>query len=163
MVQIRPAHEEDILAVKRNILAIAYNIFGFDGTLEESIRHFESLGIFEDLENVQTYYFENNGVFLVAEEGEQVIGSGALRKLDDRTAELKRMWLLEAYHGQGIGYRVITQLFDFARKKGYARIRLQTSPEQVRALAFYRKVGFYEIPCYNDDIGEISMEISLSE
>ena len=163
MIQIRPAHEEDILAVKRNILAVAYNIFGFDGTLEESIRHFESLGIFEDLENVQTYYFENNGVFLVAEEGEQVIGSGALRKLDDRTAELKRMWLLEAYHGQGIGYRVITQLFDFARKKGYARIRLQTSPEQVRALAFYRKVGFYEIPCYNDDIGEISMEISLSE
>ena len=163
MIQIRPAHEEDILAVKRNILAVAYNIFGFDGTLEESIRHFESLGIFEDLEDVQTYYFENNGVFLVAEEGEQVIGSGALRKLDDRTAELKRMWLLEAYHGQGIGYRVITQLFDFARKKGYARIRLQTSPEQVRALAFYRKVGFYEIPCYNDDIGEISMEISLSE
>ena len=59
MVQIRPAHEEDILAVKRNILAIAYNIFGFDGTLEESIRHFESLGIFEDLENVRVPNIEN--------------------------------------------------------------------------------------------------------
>ncbi len=43
------------------------------------------------------------------------------------------------------------------------RVRLQTSPEQVRALEFYRKVGFYEIPCYNDDVGEISMEIGLSE
>jgi len=55
------------------------------------------------------------------------------------------------------------QLFDFARKQSYRRIRLQTSPEQVRALDFYRKVGFYEIPCYNDGVGEISMEMRLSE
>ena len=161
MIQIRPAREDDIPAVKQIILAVAYNIFGFDGTLEESIRHFESLGIFEDLENVQTHYFQNNGVFLVAVEGEQVIGSGALRKLDNKTAELKRMWLLEEYHGQGVGYRLLKQLLDFAHKKGYIRIRLQTSPEQTRALEFYRKVGFTEIPCYNEDVGEISMEIKI--
>ncbi len=73
------------------------------------------------------------------------------------------MWLLEAYHGQGVGYRLITQLFDFARQQGYIRVRLQTSPEQVRALAFYHKVGYYEIPCYNDGIDEISMEVNLSK
>ncbi|MFL7867515.1 MAG: GNAT family N-acetyltransferase, partial [Anaerolineales bacterium] len=107
------------------------------------------------------HYFAAGGTFLVALNGEQVIGSGALRKLSDNTAELKRMWLLEAYHGRGIGYRLLMQLFDFAREQGYARIRLQTSPEQVRALDFYRKVGFYEIPPYNEDVSEISMEIEL--
>ena len=162
MVTIRPIKQEEIPAVKRVILTVAYNIFGFDGTLEESIRHFEASGEFKDMDKVQSHYFENGGTFLVALSGEQVIGSGALRKLDHEIAELKRMWLLEKYHGQGIGYCLITELFDFARKNGYAQIRLQTRPEQIRALNFYRKVGFREIPCYNEDLNEISMEMNIS-
>ena len=163
MITIRPIHKEEIPAVKQIIHCAAYNIFGFNGTLEESIRYYDGLGIFKDLEDVQDHYFQKGGTFLVVLNGEQVIGSGALRKLDEKIVELKRMWLLEEYHGQGIGYRVILELFDFAREKGYSLVRLQTSPEQIRALAFYRKVGFYKIPCYNDDLDEISMELDLSE
>jgi putative acetyltransferase len=162
MITIRPIREADIQAVKRVILSVAYNIFGFDGTLEDSIRHFLATGELKDMDGVQAYYFEAGGTFLVVLNGEQVIGSGALRRWDAKTAELKRMWLLETYHGQGIGYRLIRQLFDFAHRQGYTRIRLQTSPEQARALDFYRKVGFYEIPCYNEDMGEISMEKDIS-
>ena len=163
MITIRPIHVDEIPAAKRVILTVAYNIFGFDGTLEDSICHFLATGELKDMDDLQANYFDAGGMFLVALNGRQIIGSGALRKVDEETAELKRMWLLEAYHGQGIGYRLITQLFDFARGQGYSRVRLQTSPEQVRALAFYRKVGFYEIPCYNDDFDEISMEVKLSE
>ena len=71
------------------------------------------------------------------------------------------MWLMEDYHGQGIGFQVLQQLLEFARAHGYERVRLQTSPEQTRALDFYRRVGFYEIPCYNDDTHEVSMELLL--
>jgi putative acetyltransferase len=163
MIIIRPIRSDEIPAAKRVILSVAYNIFGFDGTLEDSIRHFLATGKLKDMDDLQANYFNAGGTFLVVLNGEQVIGSSALRKLDDETAELKRMWLLEPYHGQGIGYRLITQLFDFAHGHGYSRIRLQTSPEQVRALAFYRKVGFCEIPCYNDDVDEISMEVNLSK
>jgi putative acetyltransferase len=163
MITIRPIHAGEIPAAKRAILSVAYNIFGFEGTLEDSIRHFLAAGKLKDMNDVQANYFKAGGTFLVALNGEQVIGTGALRRLDEKTAELKRMWLLEAYHGQGIGYRLITNLFEFARRQGYTRVRLQTSPEQARALAFYHKVGFYEIPCYNDGVGEISMEVSLSE
>ena len=161
MITIRPIREEEIPAAKRVILTVAYNIFGFEGSLEDSIRHFEVAGKLKDMDEFQVHYFDNGGIFLVVLNSEQVIGSGALRRLDDETAELKRMWLLEAYHGQGIGYRLIAQLFEFARKQGYARVRLQTGSEQVRALDFYRKVGFVEIPSYNDDIDEISMELEL--
>ena len=163
MITIRPIRKEEIPNVKNIIHKVAYNIFGFDGTLEDSIRYYTDLDIFNDMDNFQAHYFDNGGTFLVVHNGEQVIGSGALRKLDDETAELKRMWLLEAYHGQGIGYRLFIQLIEFARKSGYDRIRLQTSPEQVRALDFYQKIGFYEIPCYNDALGEISMEYMLSK
>lgn len=162
MITIRPIKPDEIPAAKCVMLNMAYSIFGFDGTLEESIRHFEATGMLKDVDEVQAQYFDNRGVFLVALNGEQVIGSGALRMLDNATAELKRMWLLETYHGKGIGYRLINKLIDFARQNGYERICLQTSPEQVRALGFYQKFGFYEIPCYNDDLGEISMEYILS-
>ena len=90
-----------------------------------------------------------------------LIGSGAIRKLDSQTAEFKRMWLLESHHGQGIGYQVITRLFEFAQTKGYDRVRLQTGSEQARAFAFYKRLGFYEIASYNYKNGEISMEINL--
>ena len=162
MIVIRSIKQDEIPAAKQVILSVAYNIFGFDGTLEESIRHFEASGEFNDMEDVESHYFNAGGTFLIVLNGRQVIGSGALRRLDDEIAELKRMWLLEAYHGQGIGYRLFKQLFDFARKNGYVRIRLQTSPEQVRALDFYRKVGFHEIPCYNEDFSEISMELVIA-
>ena len=162
MITIRTIREEEIPAVKHIIHHVAYNIFGFDGSLEESIRYYTDLDIFNDMDNFQAHYFDNGGTFLVALNGEKIIGSGALRKLDGETGELKRMWLLEEYHGQGIGYHLLIQLFDFARKNRYARIHLQTSPEQIRALGFYRKVGFYEIPCYNEDTSEISMELRLS-
>jgi len=159
---IHPIKQEEIPAAKHVILSVAYNIFGFEGTLEESIRHFEASGEFNDMNEVQSNYFEAGGTFLVVLNGDQVVGSGALRRLDDETAELKRMWLLEKYHGQGIGYQLISQIIDFAHQNGYARIRLQTSPIQVRALSFYRQVGFYEISCYNDDFEEISMELNIS-
>jgi putative acetyltransferase len=163
MITIRPIRAEEILAAKHIILSVAYNIYGWSGSLEDSIRYFESTGEFADMDQVETHYFKNDGLFLAALDEDTLIGSGAIRKLDSETAELKRMWLLESHHGMGIGYQIIKRLFEFARTNGYRRIRLQTSPEQTRALAFYKKLGFYEIPSYNDKCGEISMEINLRE
>lgn len=161
MITIRPVRQEEIPAVKTIIHSVAYNIFGFNGTLEDSIQHYEDQRVFKDLEDVRANYFEAGGIFLIALNGREIIGSGAVRRLSEDRAELKRMWLLEMYHGLGIGYRLVTRLFAFAREKGYTRICLQTSPEQTRALAFYRKVGFTEISCYNEDFDEISMEIPI--
>ena len=161
MITIRPITPEEIPAARRVILTVAYNIYGWEGGLEDSIRHFESTTEFDDMAHVEEHYFQNNGQFLVVLDDDKVIGSGAVRKFDEATAELKRMWLLEDYHGKGIGYQVIVRLFDFSRTKGYQRIILQTSPEQTRAIAFYKKLGFREIPCYNDKPDEISMEIKL--
>jgi len=164
MIQIRPILAEEIRAAKHVILKVAHGIFGWDGgALEDSIRYFEASDEFEDMDNFQAVYFDRDGLFLVILDSDTVIGSGAIRKIDMEIAELKRMWLLKDYHGQGIGYRVVQQLFDFARAKGYKRVYLQTSPEQRRAIHFYQKVGFQEIPSYNDDEGEISMAIDLNK
>lgn len=161
MLTIRPIHVDEIPAAKHVILTVAYNIYGWHGTFEDSVRHFEESGEFRDMDEVQSQYFENDGLFLVVLDDNRVIGSGAVRKLDTLTCELKRLWLLEVYHGKRIGYQVFMRLLEFARGKNYQVMCLQTSPEQVRAIAFYRKLGFYEIESYNEKAGEISMELNI--
>ena len=92
---------------------------------------------------------------------EKVIGTGAIKKLEENIAELKRLWLLEEYHGQKIGYQVVMRLLGFAREHGYEKVRLQTSQRQERAVRFYTQFGFYKIPSYRESMDDVSMEIKL--
>jgi GNAT superfamily N-acetyltransferase len=51
------------------------------------------------------------------------------------------------------------RLFDHAREMGYHTMRLETNPHsQQRAFAFYKKLGFAEIPRYGDDVDDVGME-----
>ena len=161
MITIRPITTAEIPAARRVILQMAYDIYGWEGGLEASIRYWEASGEFDDMANVEEQYFQNCGLFLVVLDDKKVIGSGAVKKFNASTAELKRLWLLEEYHGQGIGYRVVSQLIDFSQTNNYKRIILQTSPEQTRAITFYKKLGFQEIESYNQKAGEISLELQL--
>ena len=78
------------------------------------------------------------------------------------TAELKRLWLLEAYHGQGIGYQLVQTLLDFAKKAGYKRVRLLTDRRQNRAIHFYQQVGFQPSECHPEDPNDLYMEMGIS-
>ncbi|MCK7480797.1 MAG: GNAT family N-acetyltransferase [Candidatus Moduliflexus flocculans] len=92
----------------------------------------------------------------------RIIGDGAIRYLEEGVCELKRMWLLSEYHGQGLGFRMMQELFKIARNMGYKVIRLETDRVvQTRAVNFYRKLGFYEIPCFGDDPDDMEMEMTL--
>lgn len=88
--------------------------------------------------------------FLVARDAQgQAQGCGALRPLPDGppgTAELKRMYARP--RGRGLGTAVLAALLDEARRLGYRRIWLETRRINARALAFYRRQGFTEIPGY---------------
>lgn len=162
MIRIRPLRVAEVSTIKRLISIVAYDIFGFDGSIEDSLRYFEAAGEYRDIENLESEYFGNRGVFLGAFDGENLIGTGAVRRLDDARCELKRMWLLNEYHGRGIGFMLFKHLQTFALRERYRFMRLQTSPRQVRALHFYERLGFQPIPCYNDEVNEISMEMSIS-
>lgn len=163
MLTIVPIQPHQIEAAKSIIAAVAQRIFEPDLSPQEFLRVLIEEHELDDVDQVSKVYAEDGGLFLVVLDDGKVIGTGAIRKLENNLAELKRLWLLEPYHGRGIGYRVVSQLFDFARQHGYQRLVLQTSLQQQRAIAFYRRLGFVEAPAYNelpyDD--DISMEIRL--
>jgi len=94
---------------------------------------------------------------------EEIIGTGTIRKLKSNICELKRLWLLPQYHGKGLGYRMMQELLSFARERGYERVRLETDPVyQKRAVEFYKRLGFNEIPISNaTDDEDILMELAL--
>ena len=162
MIEIRPIQYNEITEAKGVIFTVAFELFKGADTLEESIAKFSAQGKLSEMEDVQKNYFNNGGTFLVTVDDGRIIGTGAIRFLDRGVCELKRMWLLSEYHGQGLGYRMMQELFSIARKKGYLTIRLETDPIiQSKAVEFYKRLGFYEIPRYGDDPDDIGMELPL--
>ena len=162
MITIRRIEPHESSVAKELIYRVAHQVFRDARPLAESIEYFESRGTLTDMDDIQHTYFEHDGIFLVMTRDAEIIGTGAIRKFDDRTCELKRVWLLFDYHGRGLGYRIIQELLAFAREKGYQRIRLETDYQsQSRAYRLYKRLGFYEIPRYSDDEDDIAMEMML--
>lgn len=163
MINILPIQTHQIKDAKYVITAVAQRIY----MPEKNVQYFwdilEAEGELMDVDNFQQAYNKNRGLFLVALDDGKVVGTGAIKKMEEDSAELKRLWLLEEYHGQKIGYQIVLRLLDFARTQGYRRLRLQTSEKQIRAIQFYKQLGFYEIPNYRESMDNISMELTLQQ
>ena len=146
MIEIRPIQSHEVEEAKRIILTVAYELFKGADSLEESIAKFSAQGKLREMDDVQKNYFGNRGTFLVMLDDDRIIGTGAIRFSEKDACELKRMWLLSEYHSQGLGYRMIQELFSVARNLDYKVMRLETDPVfQQRAVEFYKQLGFYEI------------------
>jgi GNAT superfamily N-acetyltransferase len=89
------------------------------------------------------------GAYLVGWRGGAPIAGGGLRRLDEHTSEIKRMYVAPEARSQGVARRLLGALEAAARARGYARIRLDTGNRQPHALALYRSAGYVEIENYN--------------
>jgi ribosomal protein S18 acetylase RimI-like enzyme len=98
---------------------------------------------------------EGSGAFLVAYVPDvgSAVGCGAVRRIDEVTAEIKRMYVAPAGRGCGIGKQVLAELEAEARRLGVRRLVLETGPRQPEALALYRGAGFTEIPLFGEYVG----------
>jgi putative acetyltransferase len=75
-------------------------------------------------------------------------GCVALRPLDDEAAEIKRLYVRDAFRRAGVGRTLVADLIARARAAGYARLRLDTHSTMLPAQNLYRSFGFAEIPAY---------------
>jgi putative acetyltransferase len=150
---------DQALAARQTIYTVAHLVFPSGRTLEEDIAQFRQSWPLRDMDDIQRSYFDDGGTFMAVLEAGQIIGTGAFRRLEEGVCELKRFWLLPKYHGSGLAAMLLNRLFDHAREMGYHTMRLETNPHsQQRAFAFYKKLGFAEIPRYGDDVDDVGME-----
>ena len=161
MIEIVPLRPHQVRDAKYVVCGVAQRIFLPQNTPQEFYDILEEEKELQDMDDYQRVYENNHGQFLVVIDQEKVVGTGALKKLDQDMAEIKRLWLLEEYHGRRIGYQVMMKLLDFARENHYKWVRLQTSQIQTRAIEFYKKLGFYQIPSYRESRDDLSMELKL--
>jgi GNAT superfamily N-acetyltransferase len=90
--------------------------------------------------------------FAVARDREgRPLGCGALRPLDARTAEIKRMFARPGTHG--VGGILLQFLEQQAAHWGYAALRLETRRVNERAVTFYERHGYRRIANYGRYVG----------
>lgn len=91
---------------------------------------------------------EDTAVFLVAYEKSsgQPLGCGGLRRLDDTTAEIKRIYVLPYARGSGVATAVLTALEYRARAAGYAVITAEAGSAQPDGKRFYQHGGYTVVP-----------------
>jgi GNAT superfamily N-acetyltransferase len=103
---------------------------------------------------------------IVATAGELAIGCGCFRPHHERavasltnvghaapeavrrTIELKRMFVVRAARGKGVGAAIVAGLEAWARELGFTDAILETGLGQPEAVALYRKCGYTTIPNY---------------
>ena len=84
--------------------------------------------------------------FFSARRDGELLAVGALKRLDDRHAELKSMHTAEAARGRGVGRALLAHLISVARERGYRRLSLETGSMAAfaPARAMYKAAGFGE-------------------
>ncbi|MFE4545452.1 GNAT family N-acetyltransferase [Arthrobacter sp. NPDC056727] len=98
---------------------------------------------------------EDITVFLVARDREgTAVACGALRQLDARSAEIKRMFVLPGHRGSGAATAVLRSLEAEAALRGLTELKLETGTEQPDAIRFYEREGYRRIDNFGPYAGE---------
>ena len=136
----------------------------FAKVFSELGRDFDPISKERDLADISAVYQTSGGEFWMLRNGEEgpVIGTIALRRLGDDCAELKRFYLLEAWHGMGLGKKLLEAAIAHARDQGFARVRLDTTLKSEAAIRLFEAAGFTRIERYNEDrFAELFFELDL--
>ena len=109
------------------------------------IQHYE-----DEIRDLEAKYGRPEGRLYLALWDGEAAGCIALRKLDNRRCEMKRLYVRPAFRGHKIGDALVDRVIQDAKAIGYRYRLLDTLPFLEAAIHMYQKRGFYEIPCYND-------------
>ncbi|MDO3625565.1 GNAT family N-acetyltransferase [Mucilaginibacter sp. BT774] len=69
-------------------------------------------------------------------------GCGCFKQFDDTSAEIKRMFVKNTERGQGIAYKILSELERWAKESGFKDTILETGDKQHEAIALYQKLGY---------------------
>ncbi len=104
-------------------------------------RRFLNMSALDGLEKLE--------IILLMYDGEKAIACGGLKKVNETTAELARMYTDDSYRGQGLAKQIIKEVLSYGKKKGYKKIILDTWKDSASARLLYNSVGFRERPPFD--------------
>jgi len=149
MVKFIPAD----INIHRSIL-VEFNIEYVDWTVSEVQKRY-AIDLTSTVEQTVQGYVESNieslasyrpqeGIFYLLQEGEEIVGMGAIRKLKKDVGEIKRMYIRPEFRGKGFGKALLQQLLAKGKEFGFSAVYLDTALFMKAAQHIYRSAGFVE-------------------
>ena len=92
--------------------------------------------------------------FFIAYEGNDAIAIICLKKFDEKTGELKRLFVMPEYRRTGIAMQMITFSEEKAKEIGYKEMVLETGVKMPEAIRLYKKAGYAMVDNFGDYIGD---------
>lgn len=75
-------------------------------------------------------------------------GCGAIKAYTSLTGEVKRMFVLPEFRGQGVAKSILSELERWAGELGYQELILETGKAMPEAIRLYTRSGYEVIPNY---------------
>lgn len=104
-----------------------------------------------------------DGAFMIAHLDDMPVGCGAVRRLDEATAEIKRMYVDPSVRGRGIGRALVEALEREARVLGVTRIVLETGTRLAPAIKLYEAMGYTRIPLFGEYLSSPNTSLCLGK
>ncbi len=99
----------------------------------------------ESTDNLYQLFQKKDTIYYVAMLDDEVVGGCGIyttEGLPDKYCELVKMYLIPHARNHGIGKILIDKCIEFAQRKEFTHIYLESMPELTRAIILYKKFGF---------------------
>jgi ribosomal protein S18 acetylase RimI-like enzyme len=90
------------------------------------------------------------GVLVVAHRPDAVMGCAGLRFVDAELGEVTRVYVAPSARRRGVARALMTEVERRARERGIRYLRLDTRADLVEARRLYERIGYREIPRFNE-------------
>ena len=132
---VRPAGIADAPAVV-DLIGRVYLEYGFVYVPEVEV---------PDLLRFDQHYAAPRGAFFVVRDGDVVVGSVGVERLDDGSAELHRLYLDARLRGRGTGRALVEAALEWCRTQRISRMILWSDTRFDQAHRLYERMGFRRI------------------
>ncbi|MDE6141705.1 MAG: GNAT family N-acetyltransferase [Bacilli bacterium] len=126
---------EDVTCDNKDFIELCKKLDEFQNEIfpERVILNMSALQGLEKLEKIYLMY-----------DGDKAIATGGLKRVDDVSAELARMYTDGYYRGQGLAKIIIEKVQEYAKSVGYKTLVLDTWKDSTSARQLYLNMGFIE-------------------
>lgn len=144
-VEIKKFQSEDQKAVVELI----------DSIMKQEFHEDQGAYPIQDIESIEKSYGKIGDVFFVAKSQGKVIGTVAIKKEDERTGLLRRLFVAASHRKKRIGEMLIDRALQYCREVGYQELVFKTTSRMKGAIQLCSKKGFVQRAKL--DLGEIEL------
>ena len=127
------AADHDAVWELHNVARLQVNAHGGNGPWDD------------DLHRVEAEYIATGGEFYIGTANGRIVAMGALMRLSNDRAEIRRMRVHPDFQRRGLGRQMLSALERRAADLGFRTLVLDTTVQQVAAIQLYTQSGYRQV------------------